>query len=132
MQYRSRTESKRSLSPSERDRSDSGNRSNQSAQSKWRGRSHRRKRYGQGSLTQGRESSTDQQERSQRHRQLMKRIADLPTQIMQQSDHKFQGRWHWQLPIRSLDKGCSHAEQYRRWVNDMPTRSLERLDEMDR
>ena len=62
----------------------------------------------------------------------MKRIAELPNQVMQQSDYKFQGRSHPQLPIRSLDEGCSHAEQYRRWVNDMTTRSSERLDEMDR
>ena len=64
MQYRSRTESKRSLSPNKRDRSDSGN---QSAQSKWNGRSHRRMRYGQGILMQGRESSTDQRDISKRH-----------------------------------------------------------------
>ena len=56
----------------------------------------------------------------------MKSIADLPNQIMQQSDHRFNGKSHPRLPIRSLDKGCSNAEQY------MPTRSSERLDEMDR
>ena len=31
-----------------------------------------------------------------------------------------------------IPKRCSYAEQYLWWVNEMPTRGTERLDEMDR
>ena len=62
----------------------------------------------------------------------MKSIADLPTQIMHHSDHDFIGQSHPQLPIWSLDERCSDAEQYQRWVNEMPTRGTERLNEMDK
>ena len=65
-----------------------------------------------------------------KNNKLMTPIAELPNQIMRPSDYKFQGRSHPRLPIRSLDEGCSHAEHYRHWVNDMPTRRSERLDEM--
>ena len=87
-QYRLRTESKQSLSTSESNRNNSGNRSNQSAPSKWSDRSHNRQtRYGQENPTQGRESSIDQRERS-RYNELMTRIAQLPSQIMRPFDYQ--------------------------------------------
>ena len=36
------------------------------------------------------------------------------------------------LSMQFLDEGCSHAEQYRRWINDILTRRSERLKEMVR
>ena len=62
----------------------------------------------------------------------MKSIAEMPTQCIKPSDHPFIGQSHPRLPIRSLKENCSHAEQYRRWVNDMPCRSTERSDEKSR
>ena len=121
------------ISPkSESDRSNNGNRSNQSAQNKWSDQSHNRQtHYRQEKPTRGRESSADQRERS-RYNKLMTLIAQLPSQIMWPFDYQFQGKLHPRLPIRSLDEGCSHAEQYRRWINDIPTRRSERLKEMVR
>ena len=92
-------------------------------------------RYGRVSPTQtrgDREGSAVRRERSARYRQITKSIADLPTQNITQSDRRFKGQSHPRLPIRSLEESCSHAEQYRRWVNDMPTRSTERADEIFR
>ena len=62
----------------------------------------------------------------------MTRIAQLPTQKMKETDYQFEGQVHPQLPIRSLDEDCSSAEQYRRWVNDMPTRGSEKIKGMVR
>ena len=92
-------------------------------------------RYGRVSPTQtrgDREGSAVRRERSARYRQITKSIADLPTQNITQSDRRFKGQSHPGLPIRSLEESCSHAEQYRQWVNDMPTRSTERADEIFR
>ena len=37
---------------------------------------------------------------------------------------------HPVLPIRSLKENCSHVNQFRRWVNDVPTRSTKIADNM--
>ena len=67
---------------------------------------------------------------SERLRQITRKIAALPTQNIKQSDHRFKDMTHPRLPIRSLEENCSHVNQYRRWVNDKPTRSTEVADKM--
>ena len=37
---------------------------------------------------------------------------------------------HPVLPIRSLKEDCSHVNQFRRWVNDRPTRSTKVANDM--
>ena len=77
---------------------------------------------------------TNQGRQGEQHRQAgaITKTTQLPTQIMHHSDHQFIGQSHPQLPIGSLNERCSYAKQYRRWVNEMSTRTTERLDEMDR
>ena len=125
--FRSRQLSNRSTG------SDSDNRSNQSARSKGSDRSHVRERYGQDSPTQVRRDrggSAVKQQRSQRLRNITRKIAALPTQNIKPSDYRFKDMTHPRLPIRSLEENCSHVNQYRRWVNDKPTRSTEVADKM--
>ena len=113
--------------------SDSDNRSNRSARSKGSSRSHARERYGRDNPTQvrgDREGRTVRRQRSERLRQIAKRIADQPTQNIKQSDQRFKNASHPRLPIRSLEENCSHVKQYRRWVNDEPTRSTEKVDDI--
>ena len=134
VRYRSRTNSDRS-ERSESKKSDSDNRSNQSTQSRGSNQSHRRERNRRHSPVQvrgNREDSAGRRERIEIHCQVMKSIAEMPTQCIKPSDHPFIGQLHPRLPIRSLKENCSHAEQYRRWVNDMPCRSTERSDEISR
>jgi hypothetical protein len=104
MHYRQRTEKERNPSQSDSDRSNSGNRSTRSTQSRGSDRGHHTQtRYGQENTAQGRENSTTQRERS-RYNELMTRIARLPNQIMRPPDHQFQGQSHPKLPIRSLNE----------------------------
>ena len=64
-------------------------------------------------------------------RHVAKTIANMPTQIVRHRDHQYKGASHSRLPIHSLAKDCTHAEQHRRWIDDSPTRSTEILPEIN-
>ena len=80
----------------------------------------------------GRESSTEERAWMRKRRHAAKCLADLPTQIKHPSNHQYKGKSHPRLPICSLAERCTHAEQHRRWLDNMPTRGMEVLDKTDR
>ena len=67
-----------------------------------------------------------------RGRRVAETLASLPNQRIRTFDLKFKGASHDRLPIRSLDERCTAAEQYRRWVDDEPTRGTELLLKLNR
>ena len=68
--------------------------------------------------------------RTQRLLQITEKIAAVPTQSIKPYEHRFKNMTHPVLPIRSLKENCSHVNQFRRWVNDRPTRSTKVADDM--
>ena len=80
----------------------------------------------------GRDSSVDERTQMRRGRRVAETLASLPTQRIRHFDLKFKGASHDRLPIRSLDERCTAAEQYRRWVDDEPTRGTELLPKLNR
>ena len=68
--------------------------------------------------------------RTQQLLQITEKIAAVPTQSIQPHEHRFKNMTHPVLPIRSLKENCSHVNQFRRWVNDVPTRSTKIADNM--